>query len=231
MTYVILFMVNIPNQKLVGTAFLALIVIGVASVSVMVWWTTVADRPDYVEVEIREYEGQDLSSISAFRENSIKGPQHLDIETYNLTIKGRVNNKLTYTYDEIINNFLLQKKVVTLHCVEGWSVTIFWEGFLVEDLIEASEVDRIANTVIFYAVDGYSTALPLDFIIDNKIMIAYKMNNVTLPPERGFPFQLVAESKWGYKWIKWLTSIELSDNEGYLGYWERRGYPNDANAR
>ena len=97
-------------------------------------------------------------------------------------------------------------------------------------MIEAADVDPNANTVIFYAYDGYSTALPLDFIIDNNIMIAYKMNNVTLPPERGFPFQLVAESKLGYKWIKWLTltSIELSDNTGYLGYWERRGYPNNA---
>jgi DMSO/TMAO reductase YedYZ molybdopterin-dependent catalytic subunit len=49
---------------------------------------------------------------------------------------------------------------------------------------------------------------------------------VTLPPERGFPFQLVAESKWGYKWIKWVTEIELTDDAGYRGYWESRGYSN-----
>jgi DMSO/TMAO reductase YedYZ molybdopterin-dependent catalytic subunit len=52
------------------------------------------------------------------------------------------------------------------------------------------------------------------------------MNNVTLPVERGFPFQLVAESKWGYKWIKWVTEIELSDNLNYTGYWENKGYSN-----
>ena len=46
------------------------------------------------------------------------------------------------------------------------------------------------------------------------IIVAYKMNGVELPPKRGFPFQLVAESKWGYKWIKWITSIEVSDDEG-----------------
>jgi DMSO/TMAO reductase YedYZ molybdopterin-dependent catalytic subunit len=220
-----------PSQKLIGAAFLALVVIAVVSIGIMVWWLTVVDRPDYVNIEIREYEGEDLSSISAFRENSIRGPQQVDIEDYRLSITGLVNNNLTYTYDEIVNNFPIQKKVITLHCVEGWSVKIFWEGFLVKDLIEAAGVDPSANTMIFYAVDSYSTALPLDFILDNNIMIAYKMNNVTLPPERGFPFQLLAESKWGYKWIKWLTEIELSDNEGYLGYWERRGYPNDAIAR
>ena len=231
MTYVIFTVVNMPSQKLVGVAFLSLIIIAAGSIGTMVWWITVVDQPDYVYVEIKEYEGVDLSSISAFRENSIRGPQHIDIDDYSLSITGLVNNNLTYTYDEIVNNFALQKKVITLHCVEGWSVTIFWEGFLVKDLIEAAGVAPSANTMIFYAVDSYSTALPLDFIIDNNIMIAYKMNNVTLPPERGFPFQLVAETKLGYKWIKWLTSIELSDSDDYLGYWERRGYPNDANVR
>ena len=58
--------------------------------------------------------------------------------------------------------------------------------------------------------------------------MAYKMNEISLPSERGFPFQLVAESKWGYKWIKWVTEIELSDDVNYKGYWESRGYSNEA---
>ena len=77
-------------------------------------------------------------------------------------------------------------------------------------------VNPEAVVVIFYAYDGYSTALPLNYLINNDILIAYKMNNVTLPPERGFPFQLVAESNYGYKWVKWITKIELSDNADYL---------------
>ena len=125
---------------------------------------------------------------------------------------GLVNNELQLTYDEAVNNYQHFQKVVTLHCVEGWSVTLLWEGILVKDLIADAGVDPSAITVIFYAYDGYSTSLPLDYIIDNNIMISYKMNNVTLPPERGYPFELVAESKWGYKWIKWIVAIELSDN-------------------
>jgi DMSO/TMAO reductase YedYZ molybdopterin-dependent catalytic subunit len=57
--------------------------------------------------------------------------------------------------------------------------------------------------------------------------MAHKMNDVVIPPERGFPFQLVAESKWGYKWVKWITEIELSADENYRGYWENYGYSND----
>jgi len=179
-------------------------------------------------VEIREYEGEKLSSIDDFRENSIKGPQFIDNENYRLVVTGLVNNEIKYTDGDVISNHQLFEKVVALHCVEGWDVTILWEGVLVKDLIEEAGVDSGAKVVIFYAYDGYSTSLPLDYIINNDILMAYKMNGVVLPPERGFPFQLVAENKYGYKWIKWVTQIELSDNVDYRGYWESRGFSNDA---
>ncbi|MDH7475700.1 MAG: molybdopterin-dependent oxidoreductase, partial [Anaerolineae bacterium] len=118
-------------------------------------------------------------------------------------------------------------KVVTLYCVEGWDATILWEGVLIEDLLNQAGVQDDAVTVIFHAADGYTSSLQLDYVRQNKIMLAYKMNGVQLPPERGFPFQVVAESKWGYKWVKWVTQIELSDDPDYRGYWERRGYNND----
>ena len=179
-------------------------------------------------VEVRDYEGERLSSIGEFRENSIKGPQYIDIENYSLEISGLVDEPKTHSYDEVLAN-PRYSKIVTLYCVEGWDVKILWEGILVKDLLEEAGVQPEANTVIFRAYDGYSTSLPLDYIVDNDIMLAYKMNNMTLPPERGFPFQLVAEDKWGYKWIKWITGIELSDNPDYRGYWERRGYSNTGN--
>jgi len=102
-------------------------------------------------------------------------------------------------------------------------------SILLNDLLEEVGVKPKAQVVIFYAYDGYSTSLPLDYIIDNDIMLAYKMNGLILPPERGFPFELVAESKWGYKWIKWITQIQLSDDTEYRGFWESRGYSNSGN--
>jgi DMSO/TMAO reductase YedYZ molybdopterin-dependent catalytic subunit len=164
--------------------------------------------------------------VYSFRENSIKGPQYIDKENYTLKINGLVETPLSYTYEEVINNFQRYKKVVTLDCVEGWRVTILWEGILVKDILEQVNPKSDGKVVIFHAYDGYTTSFPIDYLIDNNILMAYKMNNVTIPPERGFPFQLAAESKWGYKWIKWITEIEVSDNEDYQGYWERRGYSN-----
>jgi DMSO/TMAO reductase YedYZ molybdopterin-dependent catalytic subunit len=178
--------------------------------------------------EVSDYEGQNLSLIDDFRENSIKGPQYINVSDYTLNLTGLVESPRTYSYDDVLNSHQHYEKVVTLHCVEGWDVTILWEGILLKDLLDEIEVKTQANTVIFYAVDGYSTSLPLSYIINNEILMAYKMNDLVLPPERGFPFQLVAESKLGYKWIKWITGIELSDNATYLGYWESRGFSNDA---
>jgi DMSO/TMAO reductase YedYZ molybdopterin-dependent catalytic subunit len=187
---------------------------------------TVDNISELKSVEVRDYQGEKLSSITDFRENSIKGPQHVDIESYKLKVSGLVENPEAYTYDEIINNHQSYEKVVTLDCVEGWSVKILWEGLLVKDLLAEAKPLPDAKVVIFHAYDGYTTSLPLEYITDNDILIAYKMNDVVLPPERGFPFELVAESKWGYKWIKWITEIELSDDVNYRGFWEQRGYSN-----
>ncbi|MBR9675404.1 molybdopterin-dependent oxidoreductase [Candidatus Woesearchaeota archaeon] len=177
-------------------------------------------------VEVREYKGERLDSIHAFRENSIKGPQLINISNYELEIVGLVNNPTTYTYDEVINGFESYEKVVQLNCVEGWSAKILWRGILLRELLEQNDIKPEANTIILYAYDGYSTSFPLEYVTENDILMAYMMNNATIIPERGFPFQLVAETKWGYKWIKWITKIELSDDEDYEGFWESRGYSN-----
>jgi DMSO/TMAO reductase YedYZ molybdopterin-dependent catalytic subunit len=177
--------------------------------------------------EVREYQGQNLSSINNFQENSIKGPQYIDVASYRLQVTGLAENPASYTYDKVIGDYDHYKKVVRLNCVEGWSVNILWEGVLVRDILEKSVPRPEAKVVIFHAFDGYTTSFPIEYVRDKSIIMAYKMNDVTIPPERGFPFQLVAESKWGYKWIKWLTEIELSDNTSYRGYWEERGYSNE----
>ena len=180
-------------------------------------------------VEVRSYQGKDLSSINDFRENSIKGPQYVNISDYRLTVTGLTNGTKVYTYDEVLDRFPNYTKVVTLFCVEGWDVTILWEGVKISDLIRDAGIDPRANTVIFTAHDGYTTSFPLAYLMNNDILMAYRMNNVTLPAERGYPFQLVAEDKWGYKWIKWIEKIELSSDPNYQGYWEQRGYSNTGN--
>jgi len=179
------------------------------------------------DVEVLEYEGEKLDSSEDFRENSIAGPQYVDITTYELDVAGIVDDPATYSYSEVTSGFPTYEKVVRLDCVEGWGATILWRGVLVRDLLDRSGVQRGARSVVFTAVDGYTTSFPIGYFYENDILLAYAMNGATLPRERGYPFQLVAEDKWGYKWCKWVTKIELVAEEDPGGYWEDRGYSND----
>lgn len=209
-----------------------LIVAGLMAVAVLAAGCTAAGpRPGGAlpSAEVLQYQGQRLDSVNAFRENSIKGPQNVDIAKYQLTVGGLVAAPATYTYDEVVSKETTYTKVVRLDCVEGWSVTILWEGVLLSDIIDKSGPAAEATTVVFTGVDGYTTSLPLSFIRDRKILLAYKMNDIVIPPERGYPFMVAAEDHWGYKWAKWVTKIELSNDPKYLGYWEQRGYSQSGN--
>jgi DMSO/TMAO reductase YedYZ molybdopterin-dependent catalytic subunit len=188
-----------------------------------------SSTPPSGETEATEYLGVKLTPISQQGNNAIKGTQHIDKDTYRLAVDGLVDNPLNLTYADLLS-FPMESRLATLHCVEGWSFIAKWTGPTLASIFEAAKVQPSATTVIFYTADdsvGY-TSLDLLYILDKDIMIALKLNDVTLPPDRGFPFQVVAEGKYGYKWAKWVTRIELSDNENFRGYWESRGYSNNA---
>ena len=180
-------------------------------------------------VEINSYRGKKLDAVASQPENSIKGPQHIDIKTYRLGVSGLVKTPLSLTYDQVMAMPAFQK-VTTLNCVEGWSVTYLWTGVKLKDILEQAGYDHNAKVVIFKCYDGYTTSLPLDFIVNRNILLAYRLNGIVTPPERGFPFQVVAEDQLGYKWAKWVTDIQVSNDTNYRGYWEQRGYDNEANA-
>ena len=186
------------------------------------------DIPEKIqEVEINEYQGKKLGSIDDFVENSIKGIQEIDIDEYRLLVDGLVEEERNYSYSELQEKKHV-KKVVTLNCVTGWSVKALWEGIPLTVFLDELDIRDQANTLIFYSPDGYSTSLPIRYIEENNIIIADKLNGVRLPPKQGFPFQLIAEQKFGYKWIRWIERIEVSSNSDYEGYWESRGYSNSA---
>ncbi len=179
------------------------------------------------ESEIREYKGARLEPAIGPRDNSIKGVQQVDMSGYTLTVNGLVDQAVDLTYDEVLD-LDHHQRLITLYCVEGWDATILWEGVLLEEIMNEAGISPEANTVIFHSADGYSTSLPLETIIDRDLILAHASNGLDLPAEMGFPFMVVAEDKLGYKWARWVTGIELSDDPDYLGYWESRGYSNEA---
>jgi len=181
----------------------------------------------YEEMEIKEYQGVKLDPSVGPRDNSIQGIQSVDLESYALNVSGLVKQEVSMTYDDVLA-LTSYEKLITLHCVEGWDATVLWKGVLLKDIIDPAVAEKTANTVIFHCVDGYTTSMPLAYILENNIMLAYSSNNITLPPSLGYPFIVVAEDKLGYKWARWVNEIELSDEDDYKGYWEERGYDNEA---
>jgi len=179
------------------------------------------------EVEAKEFQGVKLTPISKQNNNALKGTQNLNNNTYTLTIDGLVNHPLTLTYADL-QAYPQISQLETLNCVEGWSFTAKWTGPSLGAIFADAGVQPGAVIAIFYTADvpvGY-TSLDLSYIDNNNIIIALKDNDITLTPDRGWPFQVVANGKYGYKWAKWVTRIELSSNTNFRGYWESNGYNN-----
>ena len=181
----------------------------------------------YQEKEIREYQGVQLDPAIGPRDNSIAGIQQVDLNSYQLLLTGLVEKPVNYSYEQVLEKEKAQR-LITLYCVEGWQATVLWEGVRITDLLADAGIKDEATVVIFHCVDGYTTSMPLATIKDKEMLLAYSANGVTLPASMGFPFIVVAEDKLGYKWARWVNEIELSSDENHQGYWEKRGYSNDA---
>jgi DMSO/TMAO reductase YedYZ molybdopterin-dependent catalytic subunit len=182
------------------------------------------------EVEATEFMGKQLTPISQQRNNALSGTQVINNETYRLVVDGLVDNALSLNYTDLLA-YPQVSKLTDLDCVEGWGFTAKWTGPTLDSILADAKVKPEARIALFYTADaseGY-TSLDLSYIEEKNIIIALKDNDITLPPNRGFPFQVVAEGKYGYKWAKWVTRIELSADTNFRGYWESRGYSNDAN--
>jgi len=172
----------------VRTAFICALIALSLSLAGCAGAETTDDGPTRLDdVQVFEYEGERLDSPDDFRENSIAGPQDVDIDEYRLRVTGLVDDPAEYTYSEVTSDFPGYEKVVQLDCVEGWSARVLWGGVLVRDLLDASGVQEGARSVVFSAVDGYTTSFPVEYFYDNDILLAHSMNDEALRPP-GLPF-------------------------------------------
>lgn len=177
--------------------------------------------------EVRDYQGVRLDPSIGPRDNSIKGVQQVDIESYRLKISGEVIETRVLSYDEVLT-YPAHQRLITLHCVEGWSATVLWKGVRLAELLDFAGLGQHARIVIFHCHDGYTTSMPVATIRERDMLLAYSSNGVTLPASLGYPFIVVAEDKLGYKWARWVIGIEVSSDVDYQGFWENEGFDNDA---
>ncbi|WP_276353447.1 molybdopterin-dependent oxidoreductase [Cohnella caldifontis] len=120
-------------------------------------------------------------------------------------------------------------QVSDFHCVTGWSVyRNTWEGIPLSKLLDEAGVKKEATWVKFYSGDGvYTDALSLEQARMDDVLVAVLHDGKPIPRDYGGPVRLVVPRMYAYKSVKWLSRIELISEE-HIGYWEERGYDNNA---
>jgi DMSO/TMAO reductase YedYZ molybdopterin-dependent catalytic subunit len=118
--------------------------------------------------------------------------------------------------------------VSDFHCVTGWRVRgVHWTGVPLSAVLDRSAPAPGATAVRFSSFDGtYTESMTLAEARRPDVLIALQMLGAPVTPEHGGPVRMYAASMYGYKSTKWLSGIELTQDE-VPGYWEQYGYDID----
>jgi DMSO/TMAO reductase YedYZ molybdopterin-dependent catalytic subunit len=150
-----------------------------------------------------------------------------DRATWDLKVFGLVEEPLTLSYDQFLD--LPATRIVTdIHCVTTWSkLDTIWEGVLFRELINSVQVDPEARFVMVHCEQDFTTNVPLEVLMDDDVLLAHRYDDQPLTPEHGYPLRLVVPKKYLWKSAKWVRGLELMAQDR-LGFWEVRGYHNNA---
>jgi DMSO/TMAO reductase YedYZ molybdopterin-dependent catalytic subunit len=146
-------------------------------------------------------------------------------DTWSMSITGEVGEDVEVTYGEL-TEMPIEHRFVTLRCVgerlNGRKLdNAVWTGTPIKPLLDAADPDGECGCVMLRAEDGYFVQFPVEALEDG--LLAWKMNGQPLPKSHGHPVRVLVPGHWGETNVKWLTEIELLDEE-VDGYWEKRGW-------
>jgi DMSO/TMAO reductase YedYZ molybdopterin-dependent catalytic subunit len=158
-------------------------------------------------------------------------PPTVSSGSWSLPVTGLVSNPLTLDYSQLVAMGPVEQ-YNTLECVSneiGGDLisTAKWKGVKLKDVLAKAQVKPEATYVVFKAADGYDVGIPLEKAMLDGTILAYQMNDVPLPQEHGYPVRMIVPGYYGMMNCKWLNSIELV-SEKYQGYWQVRGWANEA---
>ena len=185
-------------------------------------------------VELRDPTGL-LSTLPlgpAFRFYSVTGGvEPRDERSYELRVGGLVASPATYRLDDL--RALPQTSFTSdFHCVTGWVVPgVQWSGVALADLLDRARPTPEARAVRFRSFDGvYTESLSLADARASRTVVALGMLGGAVSHDHGGPVRMYVHGQYGYKSTKWLSAIELTEDEE-PGYWEHRGYDVDGTIR
>lgn len=148
-------------------------------------------------------------------------------DNWQLKVFGLVGNELTFDWDayQSFNHII---DISDFHCVTRWSqLDMDWQGVRARDILEMAGPLNNAKFATMHGYDGYTTNLPLEALLDDDVLIAHSVLGKPLSKEHGGPVRMVVPKRYAWKGAKWLKAIELHQFDR-RGFWEVRGYHNDA---
>ncbi|MFT4925059.1 MAG: sulfoxide reductase catalytic subunit YedY [Phenylobacterium sp.] len=156
--------------------------------------------------------------------------QAFKVNPWQLTVDGAVDKPLTLDYDDLLKSFPLEERIYRLRCVEAWSMVIPWVGFPLASLLKKAGVGSSGKFVKFTTLHDpkqmpgqasrrlgggidypYVEGLRIDEAMHPLTMLAVGMYGNTLPPQNGAPIRLVVPWKYGFKSIKSIVNIKLTE--------------------
>jgi DMSO/TMAO reductase YedYZ molybdopterin-dependent catalytic subunit len=135
-------------------------------------------------------------------------PQEIDLESYRLEVRGKVDRPLSLTYDDLRCLPKVEDKPV-LACPGFFVDEATWAGVPIREVLALAGVQEGATDLDLISADGYSTQVSLTEGVSETGFLAYEWEGEPLPILHGFPVRAVLPGVSGGSWVKWLIAIEV----------------------
>ncbi len=152
----------------------------------------------------------------------------LTTKPWSVKIDGMVDRPGDYAFEDIMAAMTIEERIYRLRCVEQWSMVVPWNGFELADLLDMAGVQSGAKYVAFETamrpdempglrspvIDWpYVEGLRLDEAVHPLTIMATGIYGKDIPNQNGAPLRLVVPWKYGYKSIKSVVRITLTDTQ------------------
>jgi DMSO/TMAO reductase YedYZ molybdopterin-dependent catalytic subunit len=164
-----------------------------------------------------QHEVKDFPVLSA-------GPTpRVNLDRWSFAIEGLVRERKVWNWNEF-QALPAQDFLVDIHCVTKWSkLDTRWRGVSVDTLLELVDLDPRAKFVTAFTIEGYTTNMPVEDIVNGRAFVAYEYEGRPLVPAHGGPIRLVVPQLYFWKSAKWVTGLRFMDKDR-SGFWESAGY-------
>ena len=162
------------------------------------------------------------------KDDPARNAHALTTSPWTVKIDGMVDNPGDYAFEDIMKAMTIEERIYRFRCVEAWSMVVPWNGFELADLLNMAGVQSSAKYVAFetlyrpeemfgqkYPVLDwpYVEGLRLDEAMHPLTIMATGIYGKEIPNQNGAPLRLVVPWKYGFKSIKSVVRISLTDKE------------------